>query len=951
MVQFFRITTSTICEDEESLAVAETAKNTLPVKASNSKDTLETATTSTDDQEAASSSDRNHRVALESKTSVAAPANDRVRSNRISMTLLHYFVTYPRWSLSLFLFLGSRSISMPPARKMLFGPIEDLHLIVRQESNNYHHCTVDAFDKLDGQLNRTVRKEYNRVLAASQYNTKLVERVKNISRQCNKANQKSQDALKQWSSNGMTVPTTTDINETTSISCSEMSINSLDGDIYAAENQISSILDQYMDENKNGLERIQDYTQSRIEYDYQYFVNDRIKRALDYIDDMASSVINNNLHFDFTQELSDMTELVINLRSRLQYLLQHLEETKFRMEIMTNQLQSFKSSIEQFRIFYTDIRERLEKGGEYMKDLLPTGSNIPAFFDLSMLPLADSLMPDLFEITGFPSDFPSFEDILNDLSTLEKIQNDFIIKVQKEVQEILHTQTNDIAEHLREILTLDDYNPPTFNTPFLGLSTISDEVERILEIGERAKIETIQVLNGTQNFHSSSHGSENTRKPPIFELSRISSMIAGNSTQFSYKEFNFFSFTVPQFLKSFLVRLLTDFWIFELIFQTIRFWRLKKRYERDATPNLPEIDYGTGDDEEQQASTIQFIKNCFSRHFHIQWVVMLLIVLLLWIPVMLIWSPHVNDNCIQSNRGTFLANNMITPLLINAANVPGNQYHTIGESVCNKKKGAVCNAMFSQSELNHHKNYNAFQIYMEDYHQSEEFSHLLFTCVDAESLGEQFQDACCGLEGYSTTNCSLPLEERKASCPIEEINLNNDLQESTARKAYRPIQEYRSDCPEDLKSLALEDAIFDCAELHDTCDIQSACSVGVDERLIQPLVAEADCYVERYLIQLCYFVLLSMYHAIMLNIFCTLIINGVRHLSWRKLCPNGIKLKTQLNEQGDIVKGANQQDRTERIMAAVKRFELVGWVQLGLGTATAIFWAISFVVMIDKKIF
>jgi hypothetical protein len=91
----------------------------------------------------------------------------------------------------------------------------------------------------------------------------------------------------------------------------------------------------------------------------------------------------------------------------------------------------------------------------------------------------------------------------------------------------------------------------------------------------------------------------------------------------------------------------------------------------------------------------------------------------------------------------------------------------------------------------------------------------------------------------------------------------------------------------------------------------------------------------------CLFLLVFFYNALAVNLVCTLLFNGMRQLLWRRLCPTGIRLRTRLREDGNLAKGAEKLDRAERISLAIRRFELLGRLQIILGTLGLLTWIVS----------
>ena len=124
------------------------------------------------------------------------------------------------------------------------------------------------------------------------------------------------------------------------------------------------------------------------------------------------------------------------------------------------------------------------------------------------------------------------------------------------------------------------------------------------------------------------------------------------------------------------------------------------------------------------------------------------------------------------------------------------------------------------------------------------------------------------------------------------------------------------------------------------------CANGVNDEMIHEQTVEADCHVELYAMEVCYFILALLLHAIAINVICTLIFHGIRQVQWRTLCPHGIKFKTQLRENGQLVKGYDIDGRVDRIISAIRRFELMGKMQIGLGVTLLVVYFVTTIVVI-----
>jgi hypothetical protein len=116
------------------------------------------------------------------------------------------------------------------------------------------------------------------------------------------------------------------------------------------------------------------------------------------------------------------------------------------------------------------------------------------------------------------------------------------------------------------------------------------------------------------------------------------------------------------------------------------------------------------------------------------------------------------------------------------------------------------------------------------------------------------------------------------------------------------------------------------------------------------MAIEADCQVETYVMQCCIFVLVALYHALVINLASTLVFTGIQRMQWRKLwrCAESttIQLRTQMSTDGKLRKGvASAKERAARIDMVMRRYERVGCMQVGLGSMLFLIWFTSFFVL------
>jgi hypothetical protein len=90
-------------------------------------------------------------------------------------------------------------------------------------------------------------------------------------------------------------------------------------------------------------------------------------------------------------------------------------------------------------------------------------------------------------------------------------------------------------------------------------------------------------------------------------------------------------------------------------------------------------------------------------------------------------------------------------------------------------------------------------------------------------------------------------------------------------------------------------------------------------------------------------------HAIVINVVCTLLLNGIQRLYWRKLNPCGFIFKTTIREDGTLANGTELEERSQKVALTVQRFETVTKIQFGMGIAVLFAYVIVASVLISKN--
>ena len=371
----------------------------------------------------------------------------------------------------------------------------------------------------------------------------------------------------------------------------------------------------------------------------------------------------------------------------------------------------------------------------------------------------------------------------------------------------------------------------------------------------------------------------------------------------------------------------------------MRLLRLEAKYSRGAIPDLPTIDYQDEDVHEKDSSSetskpklllLKIVISTFASPGYL-WILAL-------IPpcfgAMVLWRPHVQNNCRDSTQGTYLANQFLAPIIINQANALGNAYYLKGEVECHQMQQALCNERRIQLDATYQSDISALHMIEGQYNESAKVIQAIQSCIDVEMNKELMNEACCGVKGFPNTDC----QSTNLVCPV-----NHDIRLETPA-AFRPLEEYLTEtaCQKGYVPLELEDTQFNCLPLVDICT--NIPCFGVNEEYLWSRTVDVDCKVESYILDCCIFLLMVVFQIFAVNVICTLLFQGIRQVFWRKLCPTGIRFHTHLQENGDLVKGQDRSDRSRKVATAIERFELVGKLKLIIGAVSFILWTVSLII-------
>ena len=858
---------------------------------------------------------------------------DRSKRNvmeaRRKWAMIHFYALRPAFSISLLIYLASLTTSGELTfHSGVVDPIRNLVSLVQMESNSYLECVQQSAKRTTKRIDKIVRESQQSVEELFDSNREMVRRAEKAASVCLRDTQKARGSLIQWREDSMDIPwmniAEDDSNGTTTIdgpssvsskvkACTIQKRNQterlLGQDFRLAEDQVSTALDEYMTDSQSSLENIHDYAKERFEYDWDYFVMERMQPALDYLTENAVSIQAIGINVDY-----NVTEIERLIHVQLQALQQELEEAKQYIDTLVAKLEDFRDSINKYYTNYSILYDRFVKAADTIYGFLPPGVPLPDVFDISDLNLADFFLPK----TGLT--WPELELEYADIH--KKVQDatgaclatviEILDNVQIQSVQGLRGAVQQISQALMEILELKNYDPPQFEGSRDGIFDITQELDFHSLRGQEAINWTRQALVGLRVPTST------------LENVTISEIETPDISEFDYNfaedtstTFEMLTVLLPKlsFLEFVLdkVGFLANYaFILDILCGFFQWWRLSSMYERGAMPNMPEINYGDGDKDgrERPQRNYKILLLIIKSSMNPIFVGFLCLFSFVTFLVILFWIPHVQHMCVHSTNGTWFANNMLAPAVTNIAMVEGNAQYLLAEHACYNSQNQWCVKIDIEAEKISQSDQTALGSFQAQHNQSLEALKLMEECVDTSNMTEMITESCCGLKGYSAVDC---VSDSDFTCPIDSS--------TNPPSAYRPFATYldSSACLEEVHEWTLADAKYDCASLKEAC-YHIPCQ-GVNDDWIHKYTTQTDCKVELWLIKSCQFWFNVIVHFTALSVICSLIYNGCRDVHWRELSPDSIRLRTHLCENGTLAKGGELEERMEGFSSEIRWFE------------------------------
>ncbi|MGK3735640.1 MAG: hypothetical protein ACI90V_002481 [Bacillariaceae sp.] len=852
---------------------------------------------------------------------------------RRKWAMIHFYALRPAFSISLLIYLASLTSGRGALtfHSGVVDPIRNLVSLVQMESNSYLECVQQSAKRTTKRIDELVRISQQSVGELFDSNRETIRRAEETASDCLRDTQKARGSLIQWREDSMDIPwmdiaegdsngttTTTATDGPSSVSseiktCTIQKRNQterlLGQDFRLAEDQVSTALDEYMTDSQNSLENIHHYAKERFEYDWNYFVMERMQPALDYLTENAVSIQAIGINVDY-----NITEIERLIHVQLQSLQQELEEAKQYIDTLVAKLEDFRDSINEYYMNYSILYDRFVKAANTIYGFLPPGVPLPDVFDISDLNLADFFLPK----TGltWPELELEYADIQKKVQDATEACLATIVEILDNVQiqsvQGLRGAVQQISQALMEILELKNYDPPQFQGSRDGISDITQELDFHSLRGQEAINWTRQALIGLRVPTSTLENvtMNEIETPDISEFDY-------NFAEDTSTTFEMLSVLLPKL--SFLDYVLDKIaflakyaFILDILCGFFQWWRLSSIYERGAMPNMPEINYGDGDKDgrERPKRNYKILLLIIKSSINPIFVGFLCLFSFFTFLVIFFWIPHVQHMCVHSTNGTWFANNMIAPAVTNIAMVEGNAQYLLAENACYNSQNQWCVKIGIEIEERSQSDQTALGSFQAQHNRSLEALKLMEECVDTSSMTEMITESCCGLKGYSTVDC---VSDSDFICPIDSS--------TNPPSAYRPFATYldSSACLEEVHEWTLSDTKYDCTSLKEAC-YHIPCQ-GVNDDWIHKYTTQTDCKVEIWLIETCQFWFTVIVHFTALSVICSLIYNGCRDVHWRELSPDSIRLRTHLCENGTLAKGAELEERMEGFSSEIRWFE------------------------------
>jgi len=798
-----------------------------------------------------------------------------------------------------------------PSGTDIYATCEDAYELIGIEREEYVQCVEVQLGQCNINLAQAADAEADRIEKAHENNVAIVKAAREIQSSCSAAFSGARFGLEGWAQNGVALPYLS--------SCSaedKEKINDQIGDISAVRSEAFTLSTEYSEESQSTVSRLADYIVLRTAYDAEYADNktqhmqDDFQEWVDFI-----YLPSFDLNVTFDALFPDVDQLVSCVTTRdpkngsdcplLDSAYELIDETMTELNTMVNAA--------------TDQLAEFEQTAERYKDNVDNAyKNSKAFFEgvhdtVARLSLNTDDWGGWFDMelnTFFPDDVEwpvaiTFEEIPDVSEVWDKVAPALdafyvnLTKAQRDAYLLGKKWKKDVSDQLDKLPDImpEDYNPPQYVGADDTVMNVTAEKKRHKD---RSNGFIDQAAVALDAFAELSQYTEENFNPPT---------VTFNFTDFRDKmsEFNF-SFETLQAsaidFKLWFVQfgsLSSMLFYADFLFRAYQTIRLLYYYWGRGGLNIPDVDV-TADQEPSnpfKLSTPRLFALIISNPMTPAFIAM---VFTIWGSALLssIYSPLYNEyltGCVQKvegieNNGTFLTENLFA-ISYNYASQDGNTATFAGLDAYDVQRAEICSQYGSNSANRQNEDLGVLASLKESHSQSANGLALYTGCIDASYLDGQFQDACCGLDGYEV--CSGGSDEQINSCPL------NSLVSPTVPYSLPSTYLLEPTCQSAMvgDEWTLQDSVYNCDNLP-TCDM--SCE-GPNKVKTKRDTEACGCMLEWGGHSIWLQLVIAVVIYVLLNMSRIKLMQGLTKLFWKYLHPGLFTFRSTCTREGEVVVG------------------------------------------------
>lgn len=229
----------------------------------------------------------------------------------------------------------------------------------------------------------------------------------------------------------------------------------------------------------------------------------------------------------------------------------------------------------------------------------------------------------------------------------------------------------------------------------------------------------------------------------------------------------------------------------------------------------------------------------------------------------------------------------------NYASQDGNSATFAGLDAYDVQRAEICSQYGSNSANRQNEDLAVLGSLKESHNQAAGGLALYTGCLDTADLDGQFQDACCGLEGYEA--CSGGSEEKINSCPLNDLVSPKVPYDLPSSYLFEPT------CQTAMvgDDWSLQDSVYNCDNLP-TCDMSCG---GPDRPKVKKQTEACGCMMEWGAHSVWLKLVVAFVVYVSLNMSRIKLVQGLTKLFWKYLHPGLFTFKSTCTREGEVVVG------------------------------------------------